>query len=259
MKEFNTNNMQISIIIATYNANNTLKRCLDSIVSQLTDECELIIVDGGSKDSTNEIINLYGDKIAVHISEPDKGIYDAWNKGVNLAHGKWVGFIGADDILLPDAIQTYLATINSTPNIDSYDYICARNEYADTNGNVIQVIGKPAVWSKMRKVMVAAHVASLHNRHNLFETIGGYDLQFHICADYDLLLRKRDKLKSLFVDHRIARMQTGGMSFSVAALKEAYKIRKKNCSVTELENSILYIWYWVAFKTYNLRHCHKNR
>lgn len=246
--------MIISFIIATFNAGKTLKRCLDSIVPQLNDECELILMDGGSKDNTNEIIDSYGDKIAVHISEPDKGIYDAWNKGVGHASGKWVGFIGADDVLLPNAVSSYLQTIMSTTDIDSYDYICAHNEYADKEGNVIQVIGAPAVWSKMRRGMVAAHVASLHNKHNLFETIGGYDLQFHICADYDLLLRKRDKLKSLFVDSTIARMQTGGMSFSTAAIKEAYKIRRKNLSINIIENKLIFLWNLLAFKTYNLRH-----
>lgn len=244
----------ISIIIATYNASKTLKRCLDSIVPQLTDETELILVDGGSKDNTNDIINSYGDKVAVHISEPDKGIYDAWNKGVKHANGEWVAFIGADDVLLPGAIDIYLKTIRSTSDINSYDYICAHNEYADEKGNVIQVIGEPATWKKMRKGMVAAHVASLHNKHNLFETIGGYDLQFHICADYDLLLRKRNKLKSLFVNHTIARMQTGGMSFSVKAIKEAFMIRKKNHSVGTLQNDILYLWYVLLFKTYSFRH-----
>lgn len=246
--------MTISFIIATFNAGKTLKRCLDSIVSQLNSETELILVDGGSKDDTNEIIDSYGDKIAVHISEPDKGIYDAWNKGVKLSSGKWVGFIGADDVLLPNAVNSYLQVIKSTRDIDSYDYICAHNEYADKDGNVLQVIGAPAEWSKMRRGMVAAHVASLHNKHNLFETIGGYDLQFLICADYDLLLRKRNKLRSLFIDTTIARMQTGGMSFSVAALKEAFHIRQKNHSINMIENISLYLWYWMLFKTYHLRH-----
>lgn len=107
-------NMTISIIIATYNASKTLQRCLDSIVSQLTNETELILVDGGSKDDTNKIIDSYGDKIAVHISEPDKGIYDAWNKGVKAAHGKFVAFIGADDQMLPEAIRHYLDFLTST-------------------------------------------------------------------------------------------------------------------------------------------------
>lgn len=246
--------MLISFIIATFNAESTLKRCLDSIVPQLTDECELILVDGGSKDGTNAIIDSYGDQVSVHISEPDWGIYDAWNKGVGHAQGRWVGFIGADDILLPNAIQIWLETIKNIPDIDSYDYICAHNEYADNDGHIIKVIGAPAIWDKMRKGMVAAHVASLHNKHKLFETIGGYDLQFHICADYDLLLRKRDQLKSLFVNQNIARMQTGGMSFSVKALKETYYIRRKNHSLGSLENVFCFLKGYLALKTYRLRH-----
>ena len=111
--------MKISIIIATWNAAKTLRTCLDSIVPQLNKDVELILVDGGSKDETNEIIDSYGDKVSVHISEPDKGIYDAWNKGVKVAKGDWVMFVGADDILLPSAIDTYLQTINNTAEIDT--------------------------------------------------------------------------------------------------------------------------------------------
>ena len=126
--------MKISIIIATYNASKTLKTCLDSIVPQLCTEAELIIVDGASKDNTNDIIKSFGDNVSVHISEPDKGIYDAWNKGVALSHGEWVMFIGADDILLSNAVSTYLNTIKNTADIDSYDYICAHNEYVNEEG-----------------------------------------------------------------------------------------------------------------------------
>lgn len=84
---------------------------MDSIVPQLCAETELIIVDGDSKDNTNDIIKSYGDKVSVHISEPDKGIYDAWNKGVALSHGDWIMFIGADDRLRPNAVNIYLEKI----------------------------------------------------------------------------------------------------------------------------------------------------
>ena len=99
--------MKISIIIATWNAAKTLRTCLDSIVPQLNKDVELILVDGGSKDETNEIIDSYGDKVSVHISEPDKGVYDAWNKGVKSASGDWITFIGADDVMLQDTTSKY--------------------------------------------------------------------------------------------------------------------------------------------------------
>jgi glycosyltransferase involved in cell wall biosynthesis len=132
---------EISIIIATFNAAETLRECLDSIVTQLNDKIELILVDGGSKDTTNEIIESYGTFIDVHISEPDKGIYDAWNKGVKLSSGNWVMFIGADDLLLPNALATYLEAIENTSDITSYDYICAHNEYVDMKGRLLKILG----------------------------------------------------------------------------------------------------------------------
>ena len=245
--------MIISIIIATWNAAKTLRTCLDSIVPQLTDEVELILVDGGSKDETNEIIDSYGDKVSVHISEPDKGIYDAWNKGVKVAKGDWVMFVGADDILLPSAIDTYIQNINNTPGIESYDYICAHNEYVDMKGKLLKILGGKPSWSAQRRGMVAAHVASLHNRQNLFNTIGGYNLDFKICADYELLLRKKQNLRFLFIDAKIARMKVGGMSFSTRAIVESYKIRKLHKSLPPLINELYFLRDWGAFKFFVLR------
>jgi len=222
-------------------------------VPQLTTETELILVDGGSKDETNAIIDSYGDKVAVHISEPDKGIYDAWNKGVKAAHGDWVMFVGADDILLPGAIEAYLQAINDTPDINTYDYICAHNEYVDMKGKLLKVLGEKPTWGKMRRYMAPAHVASLHNRHNLFETIGGYDLDFKICADYELLMRKRERLRCIFVDRRIARMKVGGMSFSTKAVLETYKLRKLHNSIPLVLNWMLFLKDWLAYKLFIIR------
>ena len=247
------NNKQISIIIATYNAAKTLRTCLDSIVPQLTDETELIIVDGKSKDETNSIIDSYGSKVTVHISELDKGIYDAWNKGVKVAKGEWVMFVGADDVLLPNALNEYLKVIHAMADVSKYDYICANNEFVDMKGNVLKIMGKAPAWRRMRRGMAAAHVASLHNRHNLFETIGGYNLDFKICADYELLLRKKNKLRYLFVPVHIAKMKVGGMSFSTKAIIEAYKIRKLHHSLPLIVNELYFLRDWGAFKFFIVR------
>lgn len=245
--------MTISIIIATYNAEKTLNRCLNSIIPQLNEECEVVIIDGNSKDKTNEIIKSYKGSIAYSISEPDKGIYDAWNKGIKAAKGKWIAFIGADDILLPNALQEYLSLIRKTPNIDSYDYICAQNEYVDNNGKLLMILGNPPEWKFMRKKMVAAHVASLHNKQNLFKKNGEYDLNFKICADYELLVRKHNNLKYIFIPKHIARMQAGGMSLSTKAVKETYKIRQKHKTLPSLLNCIYFIIDWILYKLFTLR------
>ncbi len=243
----------ISIIIATYNASSTLRRCLDSIVPQLTVDTELIIIDGQSTDDTNAIVRSYGTAVTVHISEPDKGIYDAWNKGIGRATGQWIMFIGADDILLPGAIDTYLHVLRSTVDIASYDYLCARNEYVDEAGHILGLIGEAPSWQRMRRYMSAAHVASLHNKTHLFDTLGGYDLAYRICADYELLLRKRP-LRYLFLgDAVIARMTSGGMSFSTAAIREAYRIRGQHHTLPTIVNSCLTAYYWLLFVTYHPR------
>ena len=242
--------IKISIIIATFNAAKTLSRCLGSIIAQLNDETELILVDGGSTDSTNEIIKSYGNKVAVHISEKDNGIYDAWNKGVKIARGLWIAFVGADDILFPQALTHYLDVIHNTPNIESYDYICALNKYVNEDQNEVAPIGGTPDWPIFRKRMNAAHVASLHNKKNLFEAIGYYDTSFKICADYELLLRKKDKLKFIFIPKYIVGMQIGGMSFSTRAILETFHIRQKHSGLSVWENQLLFIRDWSAFKVY---------
>lgn len=245
--------MKISIVIATWNAEQTLTACLNSIVPQLTNETELIIIDGGSKDKTNEIIKSFGDKISVHISEADYGIYDAWNKGVKKAHGDWVMFIGADDILLPQAINTFINVIDKTLNISDFDYICAHNEYVNQNNEILKILGKEPKWSEMRYKMPMAHVASLHSKKNLFDSVGGFNLDFRICADYELLMRKKDKLKFLFIPNHIARMKVGGMSFSSKAIIETYKIRKLHNSIPIIVNELVLVKDYIAFKLFSLR------
>lgn len=247
------NNKLITIIIATYNASKTIKKCLNSIVSQMTSDCELIIIDGSSDDDTVKIVKSYGNEINFFISEPDLGIYDAWNKGIIRSNGSWIMFLGADDILLPNAIKSYLDILINNNKINELDYICARNEYVDKNGKLIMILGKAANWHNMRKMNVAAHVGSLHSKDRLFNEVGLYDLKFKICADYELLLRKGEKLKFMFVDTIISRMYTGGMSFKYRAVLEIYRIRKLRRTVSKFMNVIFLIYDLFLFTTFSFR------
>lgn len=247
------NNKLVSIIIATYNASTTIKRCLESIVSQKTDKCELLIIDGNSTDDTVNIVKSYGKVVDYFISEPDSGIYDAWNKGINVSQGEWIMFIGADDVLLPNAIKDYLNILKHNIEAKDIDYICSNNEYVDRNGQFLKIFGSEPSWNKMRKMMVVAHVASLHNRKHLFEEIGLYNLNLKICADYELLLRKGNKLRYLFIPNHIARMTVGGMSFSTKALIEEYNVRAMHRSVTFFGNVFFFLIRWFAFNFFIIR------
>lgn len=243
---------RISIIIATYNADRYLQNCLDSIIPQLNSDCELIIIDGASKDNTINIIERNSEFIKFTISEPDKGIYDAWNKGIKASNNEWIMFIGADDELLPDAIHKYLNLLQCK-DFSSYDYISAQNQYLNEYDKVIKILGNGAEWNLMRKGNSAAHVASLHNKQNLFDKVGNYNLDFKICADYEILLRKKDSLKSYFLQERIAKMKVGGMSFSVKAIKESYEIRKFHKTITPLFNNVLFFRDYLSYKFFKLR------
>lgn len=140
---------KISIIIATYNAGKVLQRCLDSIRPQKTDGIELLIIDGNSKDNTMEIVNANSDIIDFHVSKPDRGIYDAWNKGIKAATGEWILFLGADDQLMPNAISVYLEYL-SVDLIDNVDIISAKAKMIDSKGNVVCVFGKQFIWDEFR-------------------------------------------------------------------------------------------------------------
>lgn len=242
---------EISIIIATFNASKTIKRCLDSIIIQKEPSVEIIIIDGLSTDSTEEIVQTYGNEIDIFISESDLGIYDAWNKGISVSSGNWIMFVGADDILLPNSIKEIFQFI-SLNNVNEIDYISAKNIYTDENGKYIKIIGEEYSWNKMKRGMCVAHVASLHSR-KLFNEIGLYSLKYKICDDYDLLLRKKNKLKTLFINKEIAKMQIGGMSFSLRALKEVFKIRSAHSTQSVLNNYILFIKDLLLFYTFKPR------
>lgn len=244
--------IKISIITATYNASNSLGRLINSVAQQKADCIEFIIIDGNSKDKTLDIIQQNESFVDYWISESDTGVYDAWNKGVQVARGEWIMFLGADDVLLPNGIGKYLDLLVKV-DLSNYDYISARNRYVDEKGRRLKNLGQKADWKFMRKGMSAAHVGSLHNKKNLFLADGLYNLDFKICADYELLLRKKQYLNSYFMDEVVAEMNVGGMSFSVKAIYETYLIRKKHHAVLEIYNYFLFIRDVLGYQFFRLR------
>ncbi|WP_281310501.1 glycosyltransferase family 2 protein [Flavobacterium flavigenum] len=211
--------MKISIIVATYNAASYLERLIESVNIQNSDNLELIIIDGGSKDDTVNLIKKHLEKVSFWISEPDKGIYDAWNKGVVASSGDWIMFLGADDQLLPGAIEKYLGFMSKLPSIDQVDYISSRMKMVDLTGHSIRVKGWPWEWPLFLKDMTVAHPGSLHSK-RLFDQYGLFDISYKITGDYELLLRPQEKLKAVFFDEITVLMQEGGASDSLKALLE---------------------------------------
>lgn len=204
---------RVTLIIAVYNAASTIARCLDSIAAQTCQSRELIVIDGGSTDGTVDILRRNADRFSYWISEPDAGVYSAWNKGLARAQGEWIGFIGADDYLWsPDALERLLCEGDRVcPRIR---VIYGRVGFVSPSGELIETFGQPweEIRDEFRDRMALPHPAVLCHR-SLFAEHGCFDESFRISGDYEWLLRELKECEAKFIDGPIAvGMQTGGLS-----------------------------------------------
>jgi glycosyltransferase len=205
--------MKVSIITVTFNSAKTLVHSLDSIASQTFDSIEHIIIDGGSTDGTMDIINRYRDKLAVVVSEPDKGIYDAINKGLRSATGDIIGILNSDDVLADDTtIETIVHKMDETnADVAHGDLLyCTDTSKMETvvrywRSNIFRP--KTLKWGWM-----PPH-PTLYVRKKIYDEIGNYDISFHISADYDFILRLFTKpYHSVYIPNVLVKMSTGGVS-----------------------------------------------
>ena len=203
----------ISVVVAVYNGKATLQQCLDSVTQQTYSGVELVVIDGGSSDGTTDILLANAEHIAYRISEPDRGIYNAWNKGLAQAHGEWICFLGADDffwdaqVLERMAAQLMLVPVNIQV---AYGQIMLLN----SAGAELYPIGQPweVVKERIKQVMCIPHPAVMHRR-SLFEQHGNFDESFRIAGDYEFLLREVTTADAVFFPNFITvGMRQGGIS-----------------------------------------------
>jgi len=230
----NTTNVPlISIIVAVFNAVDTLQQCIDSIAEQTYPNKELIIIDGCSKDGTVDLLKANNKQISYWVSEPDHGIYNAWNKGLEQVSGEWICFLGADDFFwdtqVLERVAKKLVIIPSDTRV-VYGQVMLLN----TNGERLYPVGEP--WERIRtrfkQVMCIPHQGVMHRR-SLFDRQGDFDESFRISGDYELLMRELKTAEAFFVsDIVIAGMRQGGISSnpanSLMALREARRAQQKH-------------------------------
>ncbi|MBN1005321.1 glycosyltransferase family 2 protein [Amphritea pacifica] len=216
----------ITVVTVVYNGEDFIEETIRSVINQTYDNVEYIIVDGGSTDSTLDIIRKYDHAIDYWISEEDDGIYDAWNKAIKLSNGDWIAFLGADDTLYKKALSNYVDLIKGS----DLNYVSARVNLIGVNG-YIRTIGSKFDADKISKSMNVAHVGSLHSR-KLFEQCGCFSLKYKIVSDYDFFIRNVDIIKPGFLDVTVADMRVEGASdggfkvfYEVAKVKIDNKIQ----------------------------------
>lgn len=203
----------ISIVVAVFNGKATLQQCIDSVALQTYRNRELIIIDGGSTDGTVELLKANRGKIANWISLPDRGIYNALNKGVSRAQGDWICFLGADDYLWDDQVLEKMAgQLEQLPADIRIAYGQVMIVHAD--GESLYPVGEPwtEIKGKFKQVMCIPHQGVMHRR-SLFEQHGQFDESFRIAGDYELLLRELKTGDAAFIPEVIvAAQRIGGIS-----------------------------------------------
>ena len=193
-----------SIIIPTYNCEDLMKQTLDSIVIQKEELFECIIIDGLSKDKTLHIIKEYASKYSnIHyVSEKDKGVYDAMNKGIDLVKGKYLYFLGAGDTLDENAL------FNVNNEIEDEDFVLGRSYHVSRKEFFYMPLKKSDLIYNFIN-----HQAIFYKKY-LFEILGKYDLNYHIFAD-NVLNRKifgRDDITKKIINTKIAYYLGNGIS-----------------------------------------------
>ncbi len=209
-------NMKISIITATYNSASTLKDTIESVLAQTYQDIEYIIVDGASKDDTLDIIHhyepLFNGRLK-YVSEPDKGLYDAMNKGIDMATGDAVGVLNSDDFFTHKDVIKGVAEAMSDEQIDAVygDVHYVNAERLDKCVRYYSSKRFRPWW--MRLGFMPAH-PSFYCRREVYKAYGKFDTSYRVAADFEQLLRLIfvRKIKTKYLNENFVTMRTGGVS-----------------------------------------------
>ena len=229
-----TNFPRISVIIAVFNRQSTLQQCLDSIAQQVYKNVEIIVIDGGSTDNSIGILEKNDSFIDYWVSEPDRGVYSAWNKALRKASGDWICFLGADDYLWDTNVLTKM--VDQLCRVDKEtSLVYGQVMLLTASGESLYPIGRawPDINGQLQKMMCIPHPGAMH-RKSFFDDNGFFDESYTISGDYELLLRgfSKGEAKIAFVLNLIiVGMRHGGLSSdpknSLLAMWEVRRAQKK--------------------------------
>ncbi|HXP48942.1 MAG TPA: glycosyltransferase family 2 protein [Bacteroidia bacterium] len=205
--------LKVTIITACLNNADTLESALQSVVEQDYKNIEYIVIDGASTDGTQALLEKYKSKINVLISEKDKGIYEALNKGLNKATGDIIGFLHADDFYSTSTIISKIAAAFEKENTDC---IYGDLQYVDRE-NSIRIVrnwkSEPYTEGLFLKGWMPPH-PTFFLKKKWYDEYGNYNTSLSISADYELMLRMlhKHKLKAIYIPEVLVKMRTGGTS-----------------------------------------------
>lgn len=233
---------KFSVITVCYNAEATLEDTIQSVISQTYHHVEYIIVDGASKDRTMDIVNRYRERISVVVSERDKGLYDAMNKGIGLATGDYLCFLNAGDSFHEDDTLQQMVHSIHTPQLP--DVLYGETELVDHEGHFLRMrrLSAPEVltWKSFRQGMLVCHQAFFPRR----DLVMPYDLRYRFSADFDWCIKIMKKSKVLhnthltLIDYLAEGMTTRNHK---ASLKERFRIMTRHYGWTS--TLAFHLWF----------------
>ncbi len=205
--------MKVSIVTATFNSASTVLDTLQSLNQQTYSDIEYIVIDGDSSDNTVAVIEQQCPRLSKIISEPDKGIYDALNKGIELATGDIVGFLHSDDLFAyPDAVKDLVETLqfsNAQAVYADLEYVAK----SDTSKVIRKWTSGNYQRNKLRHGWMPPH-PTFYMKRELYQKLGLFDLDLKIAADYDSLLRYlwSNQVQAAYLPKVVTKMRVGGAS-----------------------------------------------
>jgi len=205
--------MKVSIITVTLNSSKYLQECIDSVVNQTYGNIEHIVIDGNSTDDTVGIIRRNGNHITKWISEQDKGMYDAINKGMKLATGDVIGILNSDDMLAANNVIERVVNCFEENKVDSLYGDLVYVDQKNTKKMIRCWKGLSYNRARFNYGWMPAH-PTFYFRRDLLEELGGYETHYFTAADYEFMARYlyRYRISSRYLPLLIAKMRVGGQS-----------------------------------------------
>ncbi len=241
-KEVTKEKPLVTIITVVLNGEKYIEQAIQSVVNQTYSNIEYIVIDGGSTDGTIDIIKKYEKFIDYWVSEKDKGLYDAMNKGIKLSHGEIIGLLNSDDFYEKETVEVVVSKFNYDSEI-MLVHGAIRN--IDSSGKVDSVYGSMEGISDF--LSIPFNHPTCFFKKEFYNRFGIFDLTFPTAADYDLMLRfKKNKLKDLYVDRVFTNFRRVGVTsvFRLSQLSEIWFLLKKN------KYSFLHRIYAIAYRLF---------
>lgn len=246
--------MKVSIITVCYNSENTIDTTLASVANQTYDDIEHIIIDGGSTDRTLEIIQEFK-HVAIILSEPDEGIYDAMNKGIKMASGDVIGILNSDDHFTSIGV---IEKVVETFRDKSVDIVYGDVQYIDKlkSQNIVRYYSSSMFKkSRLKYGFMPAH-PSLYIKKECFDGVGYYKTDYSIAADFDMITRLFNNIDVVsqyipmpMVNMLIGGVSTKGLSSTVLLNREILR----SCKQNHVSSNWFYMIYRMIYKLLSMK------